>query len=305
MKNDTISVRGARVNNLKNLDVDIPKDKLVVITGLSGSGKSSLAFDTIYAEGQRRYMESLSSYARQFLELQDKPDVDSIDGLSPTVAIDQKSSSNNPRSTVGTVTEIYDHLRVLFARIARPHDPESGEEIRENATDDLVARIQDAIKGGEVLLFIPMVDRQKGEHQHVLVAAQNAGFKEVRFDGLVMDLEEAIAMKKQKSKEHTIEILAECFEEGKEVPIERMRVVLDNALDLGNDRLVMYREDTGDEEELVKGFNLPGGFSIPKPEPRLFSFNSPHGACKECTGLGMKLVLEPALVIPNRFQRRS
>lgn len=300
MKNDTISIRGARVHNLKNIDVDIPKGKLVVFTGLSGSGKSSLAFDTVYAEGQRRYMESLSSYARQFLELQDKPDVDSIDGLSPTIAIDQKSSSNNPRSTVGTVTDIYDYLRVLYARVARPHHPETGELIEESSNDDIAAKIIEAMKGGEVMLFIPMVENQKGEHQHVLVAAQNAGFKEVRFDGLMIDLEEAIAMRKQKTKEHTIEILAERFEEGKDVPVERLNVILDKALDLGNDRLIMYRDDTGDEVELVKGYALPGGLSIPKPEPKLFSFNSVHGSCRECTGLGMKLVLEPKLVIPNK-----
>lgn len=300
MSNDNISVRGARVHNLKNIDVDIPKNQLVVVTGLSGSGKSSLAFDTIYAEGQRRYMESLSSYARQFLELQDKPDVDSIDGLSPTVAIDQKSSSHNPRSTVGTVTEIYDYLRVLFARVGRPHDPISGELIGENSIDDLAKKIIEANKSGEVLLFVPMVDNAKGEHQHVLVAAKNAGFSEVRFDGLMMDLDEAIAMRKQKTKEHTIEILAERFPEGGGVPIERMRVVLEKALDLGNDHLLMYRDDSGEEEMLVRGFDLPGGFSIPKPEPRLFSFNSPHGACTGCTGLGIKLVLEPQLVIPNK-----
>lgn len=299
-KKDAILVRGARVHNLKNVSADIPKNQLVVFTGLSGSGKSSLAFDTIYAEGQRRYMESLSSYARQFLELQDKPDVDAIHGLSPTIAIDQKSSSNNPRSTVGTVTEIYDYLRVLFARVARPHHPETGQPILERDTDDIAGEIMNAIPEGEVLLFIPMVEDQKGEHQHVLVAAQNAGFKEVRYDGLVMDLDEAIAMKKHKSKKHTIDILAERFEEGQDVPIERMRVILEKALDLGNDRLIMYRDDTCDEVELVRGYNLPGGMNIPNPEPRLFSFNSVHGACPECTGLGVKLVLEPDLVIPNK-----
>ena len=300
MKTEAISIRGARVHNLKNVSVDIPKDQLVVITGLSGSGKSSLAFDTVYAEGQRRYMESLSSYARQFLELQDKPDVDSIEGLSPTVAIDQKSSSHNPRSTVGTVTEIYDYLRILFARVARPHDGESGDLIQENTVDDLAVMVMEAASKGETLLFIPMVVEQKGEHQHVLVAARNAGFTEVRYDGLLMDLDEAIGMRKQKSKKHTVEILAERFEGMQDIPIERMRVVLEKALDLGNDQLMMYRDDTGDEVSLARGYNLPGGFTIPKPEPRLFSFNSPHGACRECTGLGMKLVLEPDLVIPNK-----
>ncbi|MFA6131004.1 MAG: excinuclease ABC subunit UvrA [Patescibacteria group bacterium] len=300
MSESFISVRGARVHNLKNIDVDIPKGKLVVVTGLSGSGKSSLAFDTIYAEGQRRYMESLSSYARQFLELQDKPDVDAIDGLSPTVAIDQKSSSHNPRSTVGTVTEIYDYLRVLFARIGRPHDPKTGALIEQKTEEDLVAHLMKVVGKGEVLLFIPMVSGEKGEHQHILVAAKNAGFQEVRFDGLIMDLEEAIAMRKQKTKPHTVEILAHRFEEKKTVPEEFVKKIIDRALDLGNDRLILYRDDTGDEEELVKGYHLPTGMSIPEPEPRLFSFNSPRGACPECTGLGIKLVLEPDLVVPNK-----
>lgn len=300
MKHESLSIRGARVHNLKNINCDIPKNKLVVFTGLSGSGKSSLAFDTIYAEGQRRYMESLSSYAKQFLELQDKPDVDEIVGLSPTIAIDQKSSSHNPRSTVGTVTEIYDYLRVLFSRVAQPHHPETGELICKNSIDDLANEIIEASKSDEVLLFVPMVQDQPGEHHQVLVAAKNAGFKEVRYDGLMMDLDEAIAMKKHKSKKHTIEILAQRFEGGKEIPIERMRVIMEQALDLGNDQLLMYRDDTGDEVELVRGYNLPGGMRIPAPEPRLFSFNSPHGACPDCTGLGMKLVLEPDLVIPNK-----
>lgn len=288
------------MHNLKNIDVDVPKGKLVVFTGLSGSGKSSLAFDTIFAEGQRRYIDSLSSYARQFLEMQEKPDVDSIEGLSPTIAIDQKTSSNNPRSTVGTVTEIYDFLRVLYARIAKPRHPETGEIIAERSIDDLVAHVMPFIKDGEVIVYIPMVKEQKGEHQHVLVSAREAGFKEVRFDGLLMDIDEAIGMKKQKTKEHTIEIVAERFEAGEDVPAERLKAVLERALDLGNDTILIYRDDTGDEEELVKGYNLPGGMQIPKPEPRLFSFNSPLGACPECTGLGIKLVLEPDLVMPNQ-----
>ncbi len=301
MKNeDKLTIRGARVHNLKNVNCDIPKNELVVITGLSGSGKSSLAFDTIYAEGQRRYMESLSSYAKQFLELQDKPDVDEITGLSPTIAIDQKSSSHNPRSTVGTVTEIYDYLRVLFSRVAQPHHPETGKLIEQRTLEDIATQVTVAIKGGEVMLFIPMVEDQKGEHQQVLIAAKNAGFDEVRYDGLMMDLDEAIGMRKQKTKKHTIEILAHRFDVKEDVPIERMRVILEKALDLGNDRLLMYRDDTGDEEELVQGYHLPSGMQIPKLEPRLFSFNSPAGACPECTGLGVKLVLEPDLVVPNK-----
>ncbi len=299
-QHSTIRVRGARMHNLKNVSVDIPKNQLVVFTGLSGSGKSSLAFDTIYAEGQRRYMESLSSYARQFLEMQEKPDVDSIEGLSPTVAIDQKSSSHNPRSTVGTVTEIYDYLRILFARIGTPHHPETGEPIEEVAIEDLLKIVMDAHKKGEVMLFVPMVENQKGEHQVVLVAAKNAGFSQVRYDGIMMDLDEAIDMRKVKTREHTIEILAEQLDADEDIPEARIRAILERALDLGNNRIMMYRDDTGDEVMLVLGYNLPSGMNIPKPEPRLFSFNSPHGACPECTGLGMKLVLEPKLVIPNQ-----
>lgn len=299
MKNDAILVRGARVHNLKNVSVDIPKNALVVFTGLSGSGKSSLAFDTIFAEGQRRYMESLSSYARQFLEMQDKPDVDAIEGLSPTVAIDQKSSSHNPRSTVGTVTEIYDFLRILFARVSQPHDPKTGEVIAERSTDALIAEVLEAHKKGEVILFIPMVQNQKGEHNHVLVAAKNAGFAQVRFDGILMDLDEAIAMKKQKTKEHTVEIVAATFEEGKKLSVEQVKPILEKALDLGNDQLRLYRDDTGDEIDLSRGYQGTNGMTIPKPEPRLFSFNSLLGACPACTGLGVKLVLEPDLVIPN------
>ncbi len=301
MKNeDFLIVRGARAHNLKNIDCDIPKNKLVVITGLSGSGKSSLAFDTIYAEGQRRYMESLSSYARQFLELQEKPDVDEISGLSPTIAIDQKSSSHNPRSTVGTVTEIYDYLRVLFSRVSKPHDPKTGKLIAQNTSEDISKQIYASIKQGETMLFIPMVRAQKGEHNQVLIGAKNAGFTQVRFDGLIMDLDEAIDMKKQKTKEHTIEILAQSFAHREDVPVERMNVILQKALDLGNDQLLMYCDGTGDEVELVRGYNLPGGVQIPELEPRLFSFNSHQGACPECTGLGIKLVLEPDLVLPNK-----
>lgn len=299
MSKEYLSVRGARVNNLKNIDVDIPKNKLVVFTGLSGSGKSSLAFDTIYAEGQRRYMESLSSYAKQFLELQDKPDVDEIIGLSPTIAIDQKSSSHNPRSTVGTVTEIYDYLRVLFARVALPHDPKTGKRIEQKTLQDIASEIQKVMARGEVLLFIPMVKKQKGEHNQILIAAKNAGFSEVRYDGVLMDLEEAIDMKKQKTKEHSIEILAERFFAKVDVPAERMQVILDRAVDLGNGELLIYCDDTSYEAPLVIGYDLPGGLHIPKPEPRLFSFNSPYGACVACTGLGVKLVFETDLVIPN------
>lgn len=197
---DFISVRGARVNNLKNINVDIPKNKLVVVTGLSGSGKSSLAFDTIYAEGQRRYMESLSSYARQFLELQDKPDVDEITGLSPTIAIDQKSSSHNPRSTVGTVTEIYDFLRVLFARAGRSHCPKCNGSVSELTYAQIMNGVRSLLGQNRILLLAPIVRCLKGEHKHAMLQAQNAGFAKVRYDGLVVDTQDALAIHNDKKK---------------------------------------------------------------------------------------------------------
>ncbi len=296
-----ISVRGARVHNLKNVNVDIPKNKLVVVTGLSGSGKSSLAFDTIYAEGQRRYMESLSTYARQFLELQDKPDVDEIRGLSPTIAIDQKSSSHNPRSTVGTVTEIYDSLRVLFARAGRPHCPKCKQPVSEQTPVQISEKVIALAKSGVLLLLAPVVKDQKGEHKQVLVAAQNAGFTRVRFDGMLMDVDEAIAMRKDKKKDHTIEVVvAELATDAGAAPT-RVFDLVKKTLDYGNGMLVAVSDDTGDETVFSQSFSCPKcGVHLPIPEPRLFSFNSPFGACPECTGLGVKLVLEADLVIPNK-----
>lgn len=298
---EKIQIRGARVHNLKNINVDIPKNKLVVVTGLSGSGKSSLAFDTVYAEGQRRYMESLSSYARQFLEMQDKPDVDEIIGLSPTIAIDQKSSSHNPRSTVGTVTEVYDYLRVLFARAGRPHCPECGEPVTEQTRDNIASKIIAMVPDSEIGLFAPMVDSQKGEHKQVLLAAEKAGFKEIRYDGLQMDLDEAIRMRKDKNKAHSIDVLIHTFSEGEEVSKERMNDILKKALDYGNGMILVVRESDGEEIIFSESFACPNcHINLPRPEPRMFSFNSPLGACPECTGLGVKLVLEPDLVIPNK-----
>jgi len=295
-----ISIRGARVHNLKNIDVNIPKNKLVVITGLSGSGKSSLAFDTIYAEGQRRYMESLSSYARQFLELQDKPDVDEITGLSPTIAIDQKSSSHNPRSTVGTVTEIYDFLRVLFARAGRPHCPTCQAEISEQTLDQIVTHVSQKIGNDPLLLFAPVVYQQKGEHKHVLQAALGAGFTRVRFDGLIVDTDEALMMHKDKKKEHDIDVQIFSFASGATYSKDQITTIVKRALEYGNGSVTLVNDENGDEFVFSQSFMCAHcGISYPKPEPRLFSFNSPFGACKECTGLGEKLVLEPELVIPN------
>jgi excinuclease ABC subunit A len=298
---DAIQIRGARVHNLKNIDVDIPKEKLVVVTGLSGSGKSSLAFDTVYAEGQRRYMESLSSYARQFLELQDKPDVDEIRNLSPTIAIDQKSSSHNPRSTVGTVTEIYDYLRILFARAGRPHCPDCGIVVAEQTRDKIAEQIMTLVEQSAVDLFAPVIDNQKGEHKQVLLGAEKAGFKEIRYDGLLIDLDEVIRMRKDKNKSHSIEVLVNRFTFAEQLTKMRVLDILKRALDYGNGVVLAVREDSGDEILFSEAFACPQcHLNLPKPEPRMFSFNSPFGACTECTGLGVKLVLEPALVIPNK-----
>lgn len=301
MSQDYISIRGARVHNLKNIDVNIPKNKLVVITGLSGSGKSSLAFDTIYAEGQRRYMESLSSYARQFLELQDKPDVDEILGLSPTIAIDQKSSSHNPRSTVGTITEIYDFLRVLFARAGRPHCPKCGALVQEQTLEQMVKLIEQMIGTDSILLFAPVIKQQKGEHKYVLQAALNAGFTRVRYDGLIIDTEEGLNMRKDKKKEHDLDVLIFSFDKGITYTKDNVTSVVKKALDYGNGFITIINDENGYERLLSQSFMCAScNLNLPKPEPRLFSFNSPHGACVECTGLGEKLVLEPDLVIPNK-----
>ena len=297
---NAIIVRGARVHNLKNIDVEIPKGKLVVITGLSGSGKSSLAFDTIYAEGQRRYMESLSSFARRFLEIQDKPDVDEIEGLSPTIAIDQRSSSTNPRSTVGTVTEIYDYLRLLFARIGTPHCPKCGRKVVPQSVEQITEHILLEMKKSDLLLFAPMVVDQKGEHRHFMLAAEEAGYKEVRFDGLLMDLSEVIAMRKDKNKRHTLEVLTLRISKNEEIATFSLAEKIKQTLELGNGMLTVFREADGSEALLSKSLSCPNcHLNLPELEPRVFSFNSPHGACPECTGLGLKLTIDEELVIPN------
>lgn len=298
---NTISIRGARVHNLKNVSIDLPKNKLVVITGLSGSGKSSLAFDTIHAEGQRRYMESLSSYARQFLELQDKPDVDEILGLSPTVAIDQKSSSHNPRSTVGTVTEIYDFLRLLYARAGRAHCTNCGRAVLEQTSREIGEKILAMTQKHGIILLAPMVRAQKGEHKLVLQAAENAGYREVRYDGTLVDIEEMLRVKADKTRPHTIEVVVAKLEQKSGMVIESFLEVLKQALDLGNGLVTAVDEENGDETLFSQSLFCPVcNISLPTLEPRLFSFNSPHGACPVCTGLGTKLVLEPDLVIPNK-----
>ncbi|MEN9557678.1 MAG: UvrABC system protein [Candidatus Parcubacteria bacterium] len=296
-----ITIRGARVHNLKNVSLALPKNKLIIITGLSGSGKSSLAFDTIHAEGQRRYMESLSSYARQFLELQDKPDVDEISGLSPTVAIDQKSSSHNPRSTVGTVTEIYDFLRLLYARAGHAHCPTCGAPAVEQSPRQIAEKILAQARTSDIILLAPLVREQKGEHKVVLQAAQNAGYHEVRYDGTLVDADELLRVKPDKTVPHTIEVVVAKVEAKTGMVLESLLELVKQGLDFGNGLLTVL-----DERTLVETLYSESLFcttchtSLPSLEPRLFSFNSPHGACPACTGLGTKLVLEPDLVIPNK-----
>ncbi|HEV8601674.1 MAG TPA: excinuclease ABC subunit UvrA [Patescibacteria group bacterium] len=295
---EKISIRGARVHNLKNINLDIPRNKLVVITGLSGSGKSSLAFDTIYAEGQRRYVESLSAYARQFLGLMDKPDVDKIEGLSPAISIDQKSASHNPRSTVGTVTEIYDYLRLLFARAGIPHCPVCGKRITGQSVTQMVDQVMTFPPASKIVILAPMIRDQKGEHKHLLEEVKKSGYQRVRFDGTVMDLNEALNLNVDKKKKHTIEVVIDRLSmDG----ADRARIAdsLETALDLGNDYVIIQKNDK-EEMMLSSNFACPEGhMNLPELNPRNFSFNSPHGACPDCTGLGTRLEIDPELVIPN------
>jgi len=298
---DIISVRGSRVHNLKNISIDLPKNKFIVMTGLSGSGKSSLAFDTIHAEGQRRYMESLSSYARQFLELQDKPDVDEIVGLSPTVAIDQKTSSHNPRSTVGTVTEIYDFLRLLYARAGTPHCPQCGKKVSQQSQKEIGEKIIELAVDSDILLLAPMVRNQKGEHKVVLQGAESAGYLEVRYDGLLVDTDELLHTRLDKKKAHDIEVMVSRIKQGKNLVFEALAETLKTTLDLGNGMLIVVKEETGDEFLFSESLYCADcNLSLPPIQPNIFSFNSPKGACPACLGLGTKLVLDPNLVIPNK-----
>jgi excinuclease ABC subunit A len=298
-----IRVKGAREHNLKNIDIQIPRDKMVVITGLSGSGKSSLAFDTIYAEGQRRYVESLSAYARQFLGQMEKPDVDFIEGLSPAVSIDQKGTTRNPRSTVGTVTEIYDHLRLLFARVGQPHCPNHGVPIVAQTVQEIVDQISEYKEGSRLLILGPLVRDRKGEHQQLLVTARRGGFARVRVDGSVRDLSEDITL--DKMKKHSLEVVVDriVLKRGVEGEADRSRLTdsVETALRLG-EGLVLVADADGKQPERLFSQRLAcpeGDFSIGEIEPRTFSFNSPHGACPACTGLGTKLEPDPELVLAN------
>ena len=296
--NDTIRIQGARENNLKNVNLTIPRDKLVVFTGLSGSGKSSLAFDTIYAEGQRRYVESLSSYARQFLGQMDKPDVDSIDGLSPAISIDQKTTSKSPRSTVGTVTEIYDYLRLLWARTGIPHCPKCGREIRRQTIDQIVDRVEALGEGTRFIILSPVIRGKKGEHQKVFEDARKQGFARVRVDGIQYDLTEEI--KPEKNKKHTIELIVDRL-----VLKEGIRRRLTDSIETActHSAGLVTISIPGQEEELSFSQNYACedcGISMTELEPRMFSFNNPAGACPSCTGLGFQLIADEDLVIPDK-----
>jgi excinuclease ABC subunit A len=296
---DKIVVRGAREHNLKNINVEIPRDKLVVITGLSGSGKSSLAFDTIYAEGQRRYVESLSAYARQFLGLMEKPDVDQIDGLSPAISIDQKSSSRNPRSTVGTVTEIYDYMRLLWARVGVPHCPICGREVLRQTSGQIVDQILELPAATRLMILAPIVDDKKGEHRGAAAELKKAGFSRLRVDGTVYDINEFPELDKQ--RKHTVEAVIDRMVVDSE---ERGRLTdsVEQALALGDGIVNILEADSGKQHSFSEHYACPihREISLPEVAPRNFSFNSPHGACPHCTGLGTRLEVDPELVIPNR-----
>ena len=297
--NEKIVIRGAREHNLKNIDVELPRNKLVVISGLSGSGKSSLAFDTLFAEGQRRYMESLSSYARQFLGSMDKPDVDLIEGLSPAISIEQKSTNKNPRSTVGTITEIYDYYRLLFARIGQPHCPECGREIREQSVDQIIDSIMQWPEGTKIQIMAPVIKGKKGEHQKIIDDAKKSGFVRARIDGVVTSLDEPIKLDKQ--KKHTIEIIVDRIILSSEVR-KRLADSVETALANSNGSIVVSKKTETEETEVFfsqKNACPDCGISIPELQPRLFSFNNPFGACPECTGLGEKMEFDLSLMIPD------
>src|SRR5487761_808137 len=298
---DQITIRGAREHNLKNVTLSIPRDKLVVFTGLSGSGKSSLAFDTIYAEGQRRYVESLSSYARQFLGQMEKPDVDTIEGLSPAISIDQKGTSKNPRSTVGTVTEVYDYLRLLYARIGHPHCPVCGREVQRQTVDQMADHVEKLPKGTKIMVLGPIVKGRKGEYRSLIEDVRKSGFVRVRVDGSLYDLTEQIPL--DKNKKHDIQVVVDRIVVG---PDQRTRLVdsIETAARLGGGSVIIAPADGQghqfDEIQMSQDFACPyDGTSVPEPEPRNFSFNSPHGACPTCTGIDSQQVVDGDLVVPD------
>ena len=297
MSSKNIFVMGAREHNHKNIDLEIPRDQLVVFTGLSGSGKSSLAFDTIYAEGQRRYVESLSSYARQFLGQMEKPDVDYIEGLSPAISIDQKTTSKNPRSTVGTVTEIYDYLRLLYARIGIPHCPVCGKEIKQQTIDQIVDQVMALPEGSKIIVLAPVIRGRKGEHVKEFEAARKSGYVRVRVDGLIYDLSETIKL--EKNKKHTIEIVVDRLVIKPEIR-SRLSDSIETASSLTGGLTIINVVD-GKDITFSQNYACPEhGISIDELTPRMFSFNNPFGACKKCTGLGVFMKVDPDLVIPNK-----
>ncbi|MDL2260559.1 excinuclease ABC subunit UvrA, partial [Deltaproteobacteria bacterium OttesenSCG-928-K17] len=298
MQSNTIIVRGARVHNLKNLDVDIPRDSLTVITGLSGSGKSSLAFDTLYAEGQRRYVESLSAYARQFLEQMDKPDVDLIEGLSPAISIEQKTTSKNPRSTVGTVTEIHDYLRLLFARVGEPFCHKCGRPIKAQTVVEIVDRLMALPEGSKIILLAPVIEARKGEHAKVFDSLRKSGFARVRVGGTIYDLSEEIPPL-DKKKKHNIEVVVDRLVI-KPGLVKRLTDSVELALKTSEGTMVVELPDAKDEMFFSERFACDYcGLSFPELTPQLFSFNSPQGACPQCDGLGANVFFDPDLIVPN------
>lgn len=299
-ESEKLIVRGAREHNLKNIDVEVPRNKLVVVSGLSGSGKSSLAFDTIFAEGQRRYMESLSSYARQFLGRMDKPDIDYIEGLSPAISIEQKTTHRNPRSTVGTVTEIYDYYRLLYARIGVPHCPQCGREIKEQSTDQIIDTVMAWEEGSRIQVLAPVIHGKKGEHSKIFEDAKKSGFVRARVDGLMVNLEDSVKLDKQ--KKHSIELVIDRIVVNADSR-KRVAASIETALQIANGiTIVTRREGDQDVEYFFSQKNsCPDcGISMPELEPRLFSFNNPFGACPECTGLGEKQEFDIDLIIPDK-----
>lgn len=296
-----ISIKNARVHNLKNISLDIPRDKLVVITGLSGSGKSSLAFDALYAEGQRRYVESLSTYARQFLDVMEKPDVEQITGLSPTIAIDQKNVARNPRSTVGTITEIYDYLRLLYARLGQPHCPRCRQPVTRQSVKQISQKIKKQVTNSSFYLLAPLVRNQKGQHRNIITGIKNAGYSHLRLDGAIYDIQEAAAINMDSKQPHTIEIVINQFEAGKSIDDAHLTSTLETALELGNGVVSIHLEEKKSDSFYSQLYNCPRcDINIPELDPRHFSFNSPYGACPKCSGLGTKLEVDPDLIIPNK-----
>ena len=294
---DKIIIKGAKEHNLKNINIEIPKNKLVVITGLSGSGKSSLAFDTLYAEGQRRYVESLSSYARQFLGIMDKPKVESIEGLSPAISIDQKTTSKNPRSTVGTVTEIYDYLRLLYARVGTPYCPNCGIKIEKQSIDQIVDDIMKLEQGTKIQILGPIVREKKGEYKKIFEEYQKEGYVRARVDGEIVELSDDIEL--DRKKKHTIEIIIDRLVIKEDIRA-RLTESVETALRIANNLVIV--DVVGSEEKLYSAnYACPKcGFSIEELTPRMFSFNNPMGACPECTGIGYVQKMDENLIIPDK-----